>query len=88
MYVNKWFNTISQESSKLKLYSNFKNNVFLEEYLNDIKNIKYRQALSKIRIIAHSLQIEREDIVDQSYQENKEFVNFVQKMHVMIKFTF
>ena len=59
VYVNNLFNTISQESSKLKLYSNFKNNVFLEEYLNDIKNIKYRQALTKIRISAHSLQIKK-----------------------------
>ena len=52
-----------KKAQKLKLYSNFKNNVFLEEYLNDIKNIKFRQALTKIRISAHSLQIKKGKIL-------------------------
>ena len=62
--------------------------MFLKEYLNDIKNIKNRQALTKIRISAHSLQIEKRKYCrPEIYQENKEFVNFVQKTHVMMIFT-
>ena len=74
----------------LKLYSNFKNNVFLEENLNDIKDIKYRQALAKIRISAHSLQIEKGRYCRQVIPREQRILyrNFVQKMHVMMKVTF
>ena len=59
VYITVWKNKISQERSKLKWYSTFKNTINLEDYLCEIKKIKYRQALTKLRISAHCLEIEK-----------------------------
>ena len=47
-----------KESSKLKTYSTFKNEIGMEKYLTEIINIKYRCAMTKLRLSNHSLSIE------------------------------
>ena len=59
LFTDKWNNFISQDTSKLKLYSTFKNNINFEHYLDDVKNFKHRCSLTKLRISAHSLEIEK-----------------------------
>ena len=54
-----WSSNIN-ESNKLNWYKLFKNNFSLqtETYLNCINNCKFRNALCKFRLSAHSLKIE------------------------------
>ena len=52
------FESIKKESSKLKTYSTLKNKIDMEKYLKDIYNIKYRSALTKLRLSNHPLFIE------------------------------
>ena len=58
-YMQLWSSNIN-ESSKLNWYRLFKNNFSLqtETYLNCINNCKFRNALCKFRLSAHSLEIE------------------------------
>ena len=58
-YMQFWSSNIN-ESSKLNWYRLFKDNFSLqsETYLNCIKNCKFRNALCKFRLSAHSLEIE------------------------------
>ena len=58
-YVKHWRNDITRAEAKLNLYSEFKQYICLENYLIDIKNFKYRQAITKLRISAHQLEVER-----------------------------
>ena len=52
------FESIRAESSKLKTYSTLKNSIGLEEYLTNIRNVKYRSAMAKLRLSNHALLIE------------------------------
>lgn len=45
--------------NKLRTYRLFKNNYIFENYLIDVKNSKQRKTLTKLRISAHDLEIER-----------------------------
>ena len=56
-FVTKLFDVINQ-SPKLEYYSKAKSDFKLEEYLN-CTIFKYRSALTRLRISAHSLEIER-----------------------------
>ena len=58
-YMQLWSSNIN-ESSKLNWYRLFKNNFSLqtETYLNCINNFKFRNALCKFRLSAHSLETE------------------------------
>ena len=47
-----------KNSSKLKLYSHIKTNIGVEKYLFNLHNFKHRQALTKLRLSSHRLQIE------------------------------
>ena len=47
-----------ENSSKLKLYSQIKTEIGPEKYLSDLTNVKHRQALTKLRLSSHRLQIE------------------------------
>ena len=51
------FNNI-KDSSRLRFYSILKKDIGRENYLTDITNFKHRQALTKLRLSAHSLEIE------------------------------
>ena len=52
------FESIRDESSKLKTYSTLKDNIGLEDYLTNICNIKYRSAMTKLRLSNHVLLVE------------------------------
>jgi hypothetical protein len=56
-YQNVWISNISQEP-KMRSYILFKNTFILEDYLA-IANEKHRIAMSKLRVSAHTLAIER-----------------------------
>ena len=46
-------------SSRLTLYSSIKDNFKEEQYISDVKYYKYRSAITKFRISAHTFQIEK-----------------------------
>ena len=50
-------------SSKLNLYSSMKDDFKEEQYISDVKYYKYRLAIAKFRISAHTFPIERGWIV-------------------------
>ena len=52
------FEAIRGENSKVKTYSVLKTEIGLETYLADIKNIKHRCAMAKLRVSNHALLIE------------------------------
>ena len=51
---------VSKERNKLRLYSKIKNVLSLENYLKYIHNPEIRQSITKVRISAHTLAIEKE----------------------------
>ena len=59
-YSLRWRGQIckSDGGGKLDLYGTIKRSIHLEKYLENIKNVKHRQAFTKLRISAHPLQIE------------------------------
>ena len=54
------YNQIQQQENqgKLRTFKKFKTNLNFQEYLNDISNIKHRQAVTKLRISSHRLPVE------------------------------
>ena len=52
------FATINAGGSKLSLYSLIKSTSGYEKYLSDVKNIKHRISMTKLRLSNHSLNIE------------------------------
>ena len=52
------FEKITEESSKLRNYSTYKEKIGLEPYLNHIKNPAVRTEISKFRLSNHKLMIE------------------------------
>ena len=58
MFEDKFFNEI-RNSSRLLIYQNLKKKFEIEPYINKVKYYKYRSAITKFRISAHSLPIER-----------------------------
>ena len=57
IFVNKWENSV-RTSPKLEFYSTIKTKFSREAYLS-IPTFKYRSALTRLRISAHDLEIER-----------------------------
>jgi hypothetical protein len=57
MYFQSWFSEINN-SRRLEAYSIFKYSFEFEKYLDQLKEPKYRIALTKFRISAHHLAIE------------------------------
>ena len=57
-HIQNWVSQIGN-SSKLSLYNSIKHNYLQETYIDNVKNIKHRQLLTKFRISHHDLQIER-----------------------------
>ena len=58
-YLNKWQKTLNkQENNKLDTYNSFKKDYKYEQYLDSVKNKKFRIAMTKYRISAHKLPIE------------------------------
>ena len=53
------FSAISNESSKLRTYSLFKNDIGFEKYLNSVQNLQERTFLTKFRLSNHELMIEK-----------------------------
>lgn len=51
------FHTI-ENSNKLKLFRQLKENPGTESYLNNVETSKHRIALTKLRLSAHNLEIE------------------------------
>ena len=88
VFVNNWHNTISRDTSKLKLYSDFKSNIFFEQYLNDVNNFKFRQSLTKVRISAHQLEIEKGRYYRPVIARELRLCKFAHKELVMMKFIF
>ena len=59
LYEDEWLNTLMKQSNnKLRTYNKSKYNFRFENYLNDIRNLKYRQALTRLRVSSHNLRIE------------------------------
>ena len=57
-YLLNWKNLISKQDGKLDSYSTFKANFGLEKYLLIMNNFEQRRIFTRMRISAHSLQIE------------------------------
>ena len=55
-----WKDQVQQheDQGKLRTFKKFKTNLNFEEYLNEISNIKHRQAVTKLRISSHRLPVE------------------------------
>ena len=58
MYIAEWREGVRSRTS-LMLYREIKNVFEISEYLLQIKNRKYRQILSRIRLSSHQLAIEK-----------------------------
>ena len=63
-FIDGWQNELSsdvgkQYGNKLRTYRNFKNQFKMEEYLHEIRNSEIRNNLTKFRISAHKLNIEK-----------------------------
>nr|XP_006817258.1 PREDICTED: RNA-directed DNA polymerase from mobile element jockey-like [Saccoglossus kowalevskii] len=55
-----WSPTLhKKENNKLRTYNNFKSEYSLEPYLEYVNNVKHRVAITKFRISAHKLPIEK-----------------------------
>ena len=54
-----WQRNLESNTGKLRIYKTFKKEFKLETYLLLIENYKHRKELTKLRISAHSLQIEK-----------------------------
>jgi hypothetical protein len=70
-----WYGDVAN-SSKLSTYVLFKTVQCKEEYLGYINNKAFRTALTRFRVSAHDLLIEREDGM-QVYLERIDFVDAV-----------
>ena len=53
------FHQIGIASSKLRTYNLIKTNIGYENYLDEIQNLKHRNALTKLRLSNHNLMIEK-----------------------------
>ena len=56
-FIDKWLRNIG-ECNKLKFYSDIKSKFKIEPYLNLVENRSHKNALTRLRISAHSLHIE------------------------------
>ena len=56
-FIDKWLRDIS-ECNKLEFYSDIKSKFKIEPYLNLFENRSHKNALTRLRISAHSLHIE------------------------------
>ena len=56
-FIDKWLRGIN-ECNKLEFYSDIKSKFKIEPYLNLVENRSYKNALTRLRISAHSLHIE------------------------------
>lgn len=59
-YLKHWTKSVNPNATggKLQLYGELKHGIRQEDYLNEVKNIYHRHALTKLRISAHSLAVE------------------------------
>ena len=57
VFEGKFFNEIAN-SSKLILYSHVKEDFREEKYIHEVKYYKYRSAITKFRILAHTFPVE------------------------------
>ena len=56
-FIDKWLRDIS-ECNKLEFYSDIKSTFKIEPYLDPVENRSHKNALTRLRISAHSLHIE------------------------------
>ena len=56
-FIDKWLRDISK-CNKLEFHSDIKNEFKIEPHLNLVENISHKNALTRLRISAHSLHIE------------------------------
>ena len=56
-FIDKWLRDIS-ECNKLEFYSDIKSKFKIEPYLNLVENRSHKNALTRLRISAHSLHID------------------------------
>ena len=57
-FINQWKNKLMNDK-KLETYKKFKSNFLYEKYLNDVTNVVDRKNLTRLRISAHHLMIEK-----------------------------
>ena len=57
-YDDNWRQYMARNDSKLRTYKQFKQEIYLENYLITLKNPKLRREFTKLRISAHKLNIE------------------------------
>ncbi len=77
-FIEKLFQSIN-ESPKLEFYSTVKKHFKLEEYLN-CPIFKYRAALTRLRISAHNLEIERGRYGNAPISRDKRFCRYCQEV--------
>ena len=86
-----WKRNLQSNTGKLRIYKTFKNEFKLETYLLLFENYKYRKKLTKLRISAHSLQIEKRHIPQASKNPYRRKVLFTlygdveDEMHFLMK---
>lgn len=59
IHTSLWKRKKEENTSKLKFYKHISQNYTLQAYLSQTENFEHRRAMSKLRISAHDLQIER-----------------------------
>ena len=73
-YLDYWKTSVGDkgiESGKLHIYRKIKSEFKMEPYLHQIKQLKYRRAMSMFRISAHRLEIETGRWIKTSSGNNK-----------------
>ena len=58
-FANDYLKNTDQNTGKLNIYRQIKNNIIFESYLDKVKNCDHRKALTRLRLSAHNLPIER-----------------------------
>ena len=57
-FFSKIWNDVDGKTTKLDFYRAYKDTYKFENYLDEIKNFKYRRSLTRLRLSNHSLRIE------------------------------
>ena len=73
-----------QEGEKSRTYAQFKHVIKFEPYLNMVKNIKHRIMLTKFRLSAHDLEIEKGRYNNKSIKAEERYCKFCKSNNNLI----
>ena len=76
-FINKWYNELNVDHKPLlRTYCLFKFDFGTESYLYNVKDVRYRSAISKLRVSSHILEIERGRYTNRRYRLTFDCVNY------------